>query len=287
MSDLLIRSWAFQWRSLGRAPSTIKEYQRQLAKFEAVLAADGRDLLSATRTDCEAYLGSIESPPARAYAWRSLRSFYGFLAEEEETPSIMVKVKSPRVPLTEVTTATEADYEKLMKTCSPFRTATACRDAAIISVFWSTGLRRSELAALTLNDIDLDSCTLVVRKSKVGRSRRVPFDAKTAQTIMRWLVKRATWPTGAATDALWLGKRGPLTSDGVRLLMERRRDAAGVNISSHSFRRGAAARFLRKGVSGPSTSAILGWTPGSQMLAAYVRGVQADLAMEEYRNRIG
>ena len=39
---------------------------------------------------------------------------------------------------------------------------------------------------------------------------------------MRWLSKRATWPTGADTDALWLGKKtGGLGSDGVRLVIER------------------------------------------------------------------
>lgn len=287
MSDLLIKSWQFQWSALGRAPGTIREYARYLKRFEAVLVADGRDLMSATRQDCEGFLASFDSPPARAYVWRSLRSFYAFVAEEEEAPSPMVRVKAPRVPLTEVTTATEQDYEKLMKACSPFRTATSCRDAAIVSLFWACGLRRSELAALKISDVDFDSCSLVVRKSKTGRSRRVPFDTKTAQILMRWLSKRATWPTGAETDALWLGKKGVLTSDGVRLVVERLRKRAGVQISSHSFRRGLAARALRQGVSGPSTSAILGWSPSSPMLGHYVRGVQTELAMAEYRDRLG
>ncbi len=59
---------------------------------------------------------------------------------------------------------------------------------------------------------------------------------------MRWLSRRATWPTGAETDALWLGKKGPLTSDGVRLVVERLRKRAGVSISSHSFRRGLSCQ---------------------------------------------
>jgi site-specific recombinase XerD len=287
MSDLLIKSWKFQWAALGRAPRTIREYERHVRRFEAVLVADGRDLLSATRQDCEAHLASIESAPMRAYCWRALRSFYAFISEEEETPSIMVRVKCPRVALTEVSTASQSDYDALMKACSPFRTGTQARDAAIVSVFWACGLRRSELAALTMSDIDLDTMTLVVRTSKTGRSRRVPFDAKTASILMRWMSKRATWPTGAETDALWLGRKGALTSDGIRLVMERLRKKAGVSISSHSFRRGLAARALRLGVSGPSTSAILGWSASSPMLGHYVRGVQAELAHDEYRQRLG
>ena len=150
-----------------------------------------------------------------------------------------------------------------------------------------TGLRRSELARLTVSDLDLDSMSLVVQKSKTGRSRRVPFDAKTTQIVMRWLSRRAVWPTDHHTDALWLGKKGPMTSDGIRLVIERRRRQAGVDVSCHSFRRGLAARALRKGVSGPTPSAILGWSAGSIMLSRYVRRVQAELAAAEYHNILG
>ena len=129
--------------------------------------------------------------------------------------------------------------------------------------------------------------SLIVQKSKTGRSRRVPFDAKTAQVLMRWLAKRAVWRGSQETDALWLGKKGAMTSDGVRQAVEKRRNAAGVDISCHSFRRGLATRALRLGVSGPSTSALLGWSPGSQMLSHYVRGTQAELAAEEYRRVLG
>ena len=36
MSDLLIKSWRFQWAALGRAPRTIREYERYVDAFEAV-----------------------------------------------------------------------------------------------------------------------------------------------------------------------------------------------------------------------------------------------------------
>ena len=155
-------------------------------------------------------------------------------------------------------------------------------------MLWATGLRRSELAALNVSDLDLDTMTLIVRVSKTGRSRRVPFDARAAQHLLRWLSKREQYPTQEG-DALWLGNRvAVFGSDGIRLVVQKLARTAGVNVSCHSFRRGLTARALRAGVSGPSTAALLaGWTPGSNMLARYVRGVQTELAVDEYRNRLG
>ena len=67
-----------------------------------------------------------------------------------------------------------------------------------------------------------------------------------------WLAHRFSWrPT---TDHIWLSqtKRGiavPMTANGVRLMLERRSNAAGVNLSAHAFRRGFATEALRHGVS--------------------------------------
>jgi integrase len=283
MTHPLVRSWAFNWAAEGRSAATMREMTWFVERFEATL--DG-PLTAATRADCEQFIAGHESKFRANYAWRSLRSFFGFVAEENDEASPMAKVKAPKVPLTEVQTATDSDVARLLRACSPYRTATAARDAAIISLLWATGLRRTELAELRVGDVDVDSMTLVVRKSKSGRSRRVPFDQRTAQHLLRWLSKRATYPVNGG-DALWIGKRGPLTSDGIRRVIERRRKRAGVTVSAHAFRRGLAARALRSGVSGPSTSALLGWSAGSNMLARYVRGVQQDLATEEYRRLLG
>jgi integrase len=221
----------------------------------------------------------------------------------------MAKVKAPKVPLTEVTVADEEDISRLLRACSPYTDFANARDAAIISLLWATGLRRSELARLTVEDIDLDAMTLVVQRSKNGRSRRVPFDARAAQHLVRYLGKRSsrsgvseTSPVGgggsnpgpqagnagysAFSHALWLGIRGPLSSDGVRQVIERRRKLAGVTISAHSFRRGLAARALRNGVSQASLMTLAGWETPS-MCHRYVRSVATELATDEYRRLMG
>ena len=187
MTDPLIRSWGFFWAANGRSARTMQEMSPFLVRFQTLLAtAQGRekgDLMAATRGDCEEFIASHASPFRANYAWRSLRSFYGWWAEEQEVISPMAKVKAPRVPLTDVKVAEADDISRLLRACSPFRTQTAARDAAIISLLWATGLRRSELAALKVSDIDLATQTLVVQKAKNGKSRRVPFDMRSAQHL--------------------------------------------------------------------------------------------------------
>src|SRR3954451_24127268 len=131
MLDPLIRSWAFNWAAEGHSPRTMKEMQPFVVKFREKL---GGDLLASTRGDCEVFIASHSSPFRANYAWRSLRSFYGWWADEQETVNPMAKVKAPRVPLTDVKVAESDDISRLLRTCSPFRTQTAARDAAIISL---------------------------------------------------------------------------------------------------------------------------------------------------------
>jgi integrase len=282
----MVKSWEFSWDAAGRSPTTMREMRPFVVRFERTLEAEGRGLMTSTRGDCEQWIASLGSPFRRHWGWRSLRSFYAFVEEDMGEPSPMAKVKSPKVPLTEVTVASEDDVSRLLRACSPWRTATAARDAAIISTLWASGLRRSELAALRLTDVDLDTGSLIVRKSKTGKPRRAPLDQRAVQHIARWLAKRAMYPVDGG-DALWVGKKGPLTPDGVRQVIERRRRQAGVNVSSHSFRRGLAARALSNGVSGASTSVLLGWSPGSIMLSRYTRMEAEQTALAEYNRAFG
>ena len=55
----IIRSWRFTWQAEGRSPRTMGEMLWFMERFEAVLTADGRDLTTATRADCEEFLAGF------------------------------------------------------------------------------------------------------------------------------------------------------------------------------------------------------------------------------------
>ena len=73
---------------------------------------------------------------------------------------------------------------------------------------YACGLRVSELSKLDFEHVDLDRRTLTIRRTKFGKDRIVPFNAKVGQNLQRYLeLRRATFPH-ADTPAFWLSQRG-------------------------------------------------------------------------------
>ena len=122
------------------------------------------------------------------------------------------------------------------------------RDHAILSLMIDTGLRRSEVVGLSLEDLDLDVQTVVVL-GKGRRLRIVSFGAKTAATLDRYLRERGKHRQ-AALPALWLGERnrGPLTTWGLGQMLERRAVEAGIgHLHPHMLRHTMAANWIADG----------------------------------------
>jgi integrase len=79
----------------------------------------------------------------------------------------------------------------------------------VLRLLLDTGVRVSELCGLVLTDVDLDR-ELAYVTGKGSRPRVVPFGAKTAQAVDRYLRVRALH-SYARSPRLLLGQRGPMT----------------------------------------------------------------------------
>jgi site-specific recombinase XerD len=100
------------------------------------------------------------------------------------------------------------------------------RDTAIVRLLVDTGMRRAELLGLRVIDIDFDQdVALVIGKGSKGRA--CPFGSKTVLALGRYLRLRSGHPF-AASPALWLGKKGPLTETGLTQMLWRRGGQAGI-----------------------------------------------------------
>jgi site-specific recombinase XerD len=85
----------------------------------------------------------------------------------------------------------------------------ARREMAMLRLLLDTGIRRAELAALTIADVDInDGVATVFGKGR--RVRIVPFGRKTGQALDRYLRVRATHRLSDRPE-LWLGKGGPVS----------------------------------------------------------------------------
>jgi len=63
------------------------------------------------------------------------------------------------------------------------------RDRVLLSLLYDTGMRRGELVALELRDLDFDRCRIMVRQGKGRKGRHVPFSLNMQKGLRRYLAE--------------------------------------------------------------------------------------------------
>lgn len=211
--------------------------------------------------------------------FRALQQLFKWLLDEGEIDdNPMARVKVPHVPEKPVPVLERDEIDRLFAACAGPGFAER-RDTAIIHMLYDTGVRRAELANLTLADVDLDDrVAWVVGKGR--RPRACPFEARTAKAIDRYLRARAAH---ADADALWLGHIGPMTDNGVGQMLRRRGRQAGVkDLHAHRFRHTFAHEWLAAGGQEADLMRILGWK-SAQMVRRYGASATDERARDAYR----
>jgi integrase/recombinase XerD len=131
------------------------------------------------------------------------------------------------------------------------RTPMGLRDRAIVEVFYSTGMRRTELAGLELFDIDADRGTVLIRQGKGKKDRMIPIGERALAWVDRYLVDvRPHHAINSAERALFLTATGEaFVPESLTLLVARYVDAAqiGKRGSCHLFRHTAATLMHENG----------------------------------------
>lgn len=136
------------------------------------------------------------------------------------------------------------------------------RDRAIIETLYSTGVRRAELIAMSVGDVDERQGVVFVREGKGRKDRVVPI----GERALAWLVKyrddvRAPWLLGMVDDRLWLRPDGnrltknQLTDRIAKLIAEAGIDKPGA---CHLFRHAMATHMLEHGADVRFVQAMLG-----------------------------
>ena len=122
------------------------------------------------------HLLATRSPGTAGTRYRGLRAWFRWLVDEGEVDvSPMTRLRSPRADVTPPPVLSGADLRALLATCDKAKDFNGRRDYALLRILIDTGMRRGELAALELDDVDLEAGVLVVRKSKTHRGRIVPY----------------------------------------------------------------------------------------------------------------
>jgi integrase/recombinase XerD len=136
------------------------------------------------------------------------------------------------------------------------------RDRAILETFYSTGIRRLELAQLKLWDVDLERCTLTIRMGKGKKDRMIPLGDRAGAWVRKYLEESRSKLVSEPDDHfVFLSNGGePFALDYLTELVSMYVKAAQINKqgSCHMFRHTMATLMLEGGADTRFIQAMLG-----------------------------
>jgi integrase/recombinase XerC len=172
----------------------------------------------------------------------AFRSFYRFLlkknhVETNPVQAINAPKSAKKLPKTldvdQVSVVLDHKAESILE----------IRDLAIFELFYSSGLRLTELVMLDLNDISFSDNSVRVRFAKGGKQRIAPIGTKAITALKNWLECRPV----VTSSALFISARGSrLGQRGVQKRLNDwcRKLSFDVHIHPHMFRHSFATHLL-------------------------------------------
>ena len=174
----------------------------------------------------------------------ALRSFFNFLLREgalQRNPAL--DVPAPKAAK-HLPNTLDVDQMAQLLAHKPDG-ALQVRDLALMELFYSSGLRLSELTGLALRDLDLASAQVRVL-GKGSKQRIVPVGSAARKALKKWLSQRAALAT-AGEEAVFVGRNGArLGQRAVQLRVAAMARSAGLpqHLHPHMLRHSFATHLL-------------------------------------------
>ena len=209
--------------------------------------------------------GQPWSVSTRGLHIRTVKMFFRWLEVSGRIlsdPSFVLKEPRREAPLPRALRETEV--ERLLS-CPDTTTKEGARARAILEVFYSTGLRLSEMEHLTLEDVNIEEGWVRVNCGKGAKDRVVPLGPRAGQVLRGYLANvRPLYLAGKKeTRFLWVSKSGePMTDQVLRLIVKQCAKEAGLSkdVTTHVLRHSFATHLVKHGAPVEAVSAMLGHT---------------------------
>lgn len=236
------------------SPNTIDAYRHDLHLLLNHLSGQGLAPTDVKLDDLQRFAAWIHErgigPKSQARILSGVRTFYHYLVVDgylEVDPTELLE--SPHLPkhLPEYLTTEEVDR---LEAAIDLTSAEGHRNRAIIEVFFSCGLRVSELVELKLSNLFLNERFMRV-VGKGGKERLVPISQRAVGELELWFDDRRQMRIKPGEDDyVFLNRRGHhLTRTMILIMVKRLGEAAGIKktLSPHTLRHSFATALLRGG----------------------------------------
>jgi site-specific recombinase XerD len=190
----------------------------------------------------------------------TLRRFFAFLERRGvilDSPATDLPIR--RVEALPPTIPTQDQARTLME--APHRgTLLGQRDAALLELFYGTGIRLSECARLDLSDLDLAEGLLLIRNGKGKKDRMVPVPGRASAALASYLSEgRPAFVHDPREAALFLTHHGNrICTETIELIVRSYGQAVAIKASPHLLRHACATHLLQGGADIRHVQALLG-----------------------------
>jgi site-specific recombinase XerD len=258
----------------GRSPLTVRNYEFYLRRFiDWTKDPNTDDISNEVVRQYRLYLNRLEDPKrgplkktTQNYHLIALRSFLKYLARNDVNTLSSEKIELAKQGSREPSFLDAVDLERLLNapTLSDAPKILQARDRAILELFFSTGMRVSELANLKKDQVNLERDEFSVRGK--GDKVRVVFISHQARFYLKeYLGMRSEEDSPymfVRHDRAKSGQKevGPLTPRSMERLVRHYAAAAGIpkKVSPHTLRHSFATDLLMNGADLRSVQSMLG-----------------------------
>ena len=237
--DLLTEYLTFLNVERGLSPLTRENYARditQLIKF-----ADNLELHSLQNVHIRRFIASLHSKglggKSIARMLSGWRGFFEFLVNRKGyNANPVIGLRAPKSPKTLPQVLSIEQASKLVDISD--NAVLSVRDHAILELFYSSGLRLSEVINLNIDALDFSEGTVIVT-GKGNKTRIVPMGKHAMDAIQQWLQVRVNYATddaasNAASKAVFIGLQGRrIGARNLQLRLKEWSIKQGINSSVH------------------------------------------------------
>jgi integrase/recombinase XerC len=268
---------------------TVRNYRADLTGFLEALAARKVEALAASRSDLRGYLARLitdgVAPASLTRKVSTIRGFYKYLrAEGYLDTDPFYGVNGPRKPKRLPRFLSPEEVGSLIAAADD-TDAPGLRDRALMELLYAAGLRVSEIAGLSIGDVDLRDRTVRVR-GKGNKERIGMFGAPAEAANDRYLAAgRPALAVRAKETALFLNRSGGrLSARSVQTMVRRYAVKAGLPREAHPhlLRHSFATHLLDGGADLRVVQELLGHeSPNTTQVYLAVTEARKRSAMEQ------